>query len=68
MFLKGLTLNLSLRIPLPSPIIAGFGVAGFILGIVSIVKNRDRSFFTILSVVIGLLITVWICAEIMFPH
>ena len=42
MSLKLLTLGISIRIPLPTPFIAGLGVIGFIMGIVSIVKNKDR--------------------------
>jgi hypothetical protein len=68
MALKLWTLGISIRIPLPTPAIAGFGVIGFIMGIVSIVKNKDRSLFTLLSIPIGLLIVFWIAAEIAFPH
>lgn len=55
-------------IPLPTPVIAGFGVIGFILGIISIIKSKDRSLLTLLSVVLGLLVVLWIAAEILFPH
>lgn len=68
MTLKFMTLGISIRIPLPTPFIAGLGVIGFILGIVSFVKNKDRSILTILSIPIGLLIIFWIAAEIAFPH
>jgi len=68
MSLKLLTLGISIRIPLPTPFIAGLGVIGFIMGIVSFVKNKDRSLLTLLSIPIGLLIIFWIAAEIMFPH
>lgn len=61
-------LNLGIRLPLPSPVIAGLGVIGFILAIVSIVKNKDRSLFVLLSIPVGLLIIFWVAAEIAFPH
>lgn len=68
MSLKLMTLGFSLRIPLPTPFIAFLGVIGFILGIVSTVKNRDRAIFTLLSIPVGLLIVFWIAAEIAFSH
>ncbi len=68
MSLKLLTLGISIRIPLPTPFIAVLGVLGFVMGIVSFVKNKDRSLFTLSSIPIGLLIIFWIAAEIAFPH
>jgi hypothetical protein len=68
MFLKFFTLGVSIRITLPTPFIAVLGVIGFIMGIVSVVKNKDRSLLTLLSMPIGLLIIFWIAAEITFPH
>lgn len=65
MSLKMFTLG---RLPLPTPFIAGLGVIGFISGIVSFIKNKDRSILTILSIPIGLLIIFWVAAEIAFPH
>ncbi|MDD4550108.1 MAG: hypothetical protein PHT79_10170 [Syntrophomonadaceae bacterium] len=66
--MKVTTLGISIRIPLPIPFIAGLGVIGFIMGIVSFVKNKDRSLLTLLSIPIGLLIIFWIAAELAFPH
>lgn len=68
MSLKLLTLGISIRIPLPTPFIAGLGVIGFIMGVVSIVKKKDRALLTLLSITIGLLIIFWVAAEIAFPH
>ena len=55
-------------IPLPTPVIAGLGVIGFILGTISMIKSKDRSLLTLLSVILGLLVVLWIAAEILFPH
>ncbi len=68
MSLKLMTLGILIRLPLPTPFIAGLGVIGFIMGIVSFVKSKDRSILTILSIIIGLLIIFWTVAEITFPH
>jgi hypothetical protein len=68
LFILLITLKVTLWIPVPTPLIAGFGVAGLIVGIVSFFKNRDRSLLTLLSVLVGLLIVFWAAAEIAFPH
>ena len=60
--------NIGVRLPLPSPLIAGFGVFGFLLAIISYFKNNDRSLFVLLSLSVGLLIIFWVAAEIAFPH
>ena len=62
-------LNLAfIRLPLPTPFLAVIGTAGFVLGVISIVKNKDKAIFTLLSIPIGLLIIFWTVTEIVFPH
>ncbi len=57
-----------IRLPFRSPFIAVLGAIGFILGLISIFKNEDRSLFVLLSIPVGLLIIFWVVAEIAFPH
>lgn len=68
MLLKLSTLAMLIRLPLPTPLIAVIGVAGFIVGVVSIIKNKDRALLTLLSIPVGLLIIFWTIAEIAVPH
>lgn len=68
MSLKLSTLAMFIRLPLPTPLIAVIGVVGFVVGIVSIIKNKDRALLTLLSIPIGLLIIFWTIAEIAVPH
>ena len=68
MSLKVSALAIHIRLPFPSPILAVIGVVGFALGIISIVKNKDRALFTLLSIPVGLLIIFWVAAEIAVPH
>lgn len=68
MALKLTASGTSIRVPLPIPAIAGFGVFGFAMGIMSVINNKDRSILTLLSIPIGLLIIVWFAAELLFPH
>ncbi|MGJ4850113.1 hypothetical protein ACH6CV_07665 [Bacillota bacterium Meth-B3] len=57
-----------IRFPLPTPFIAGLGVIGFVMGVISAIKNKDRALLTWLSILIGLLVIIWVAAEIAFPH
>lgn len=68
MSIKLSALSVLIRLPLPTPIIAVIGVTGFITGIVSIIKNKDRALLTLISIPVGLLIIFWTIAEIAFPH
>ncbi|MEN6462614.1 MAG: hypothetical protein ABFC94_14760 [Syntrophomonas sp.] len=68
MSLKLSALAMLIRLPLPTPLIAVIGVAGFVMGVISIVKNKDRAFLTLLSIPVGLLIIFWTVAEIAVPH
>ncbi|MGP6139090.1 MULTISPECIES: hypothetical protein [unclassified Jeotgalibaca] len=56
------------RLPLPTLVIAVIGIIGFILGVVAFLKYKDRAIMTIITLVLGLLLTIWVLAEIMFPH
>ena len=44
------------------------GVAGFVIGIVAIAKQKERAMLVYSSVVIGALVTLWIASETYFPH
>lgn len=68
MAIKLSALAMLIRLPLPTPFLAIIGVIGFLLGIISIVKNKDRALLTLLSIPVGLLIIFWTAAEIAVPH
>lgn len=48
--------------------IAALGLGGFLMGIVAIMKNKDRSILNFLSILVGLVIIIWIVGEIIYPH
>ena len=54
--------------PLPTFAIAALGLAGLVTSIVAIFKNGDRAVLTFLPVLVGLIIILWIAAELIFPH
>lgn len=68
MAIKLSALAMLIRLPLPTPFLAIIGVIGFLLGIISVLKNKDRSILTLLAILIGLLIILWTAAEIAIPH
>ena len=68
MSIKLSALAMLIRLPLPTPFLAVIGVAGFVMGVISTVKNKDRALLTLLSIPVGLLIIIWTAAEIAFPH
>ena len=67
MALKLINLEI-IRVPIPTPFIAIIGLIGFIIGLISIIKKKDKALLTLLSILIGVLIIFWTIAEIMFPH
>jgi len=50
----------AIRLPIPTPIIVVLGFVGFLMGLISIIKEKDKAVFTILSILVGLLILIWI--------
>lgn len=68
MAIKLSALAMLIRLPLPTPLLAVIGVIGFLLGIISIVKNKDRAILTLLAIPIGVLIILWTVAEMAVPH
>ena len=54
--------------PMPTFAIAALGLAGFVISIVAIFKNSDRAILTFLPVLVGLVILLWIGAELIFLH
>ncbi len=68
MALKLLGLAAAIRLPLPTPVLAVLGVIGFVLGIISFFRNKDRALFVLLSILVGAVIILWAAAETAFPH
>ena len=50
--------------------LAGFfcGVSAFVVGITSIIKNKDFAVFVFISTTLGFLTLLWVIAEFAFPH
>jgi len=58
--------NLKLTIPFTIAWLSAIG--SFFSGIISIIKNKERSVFVFLSSLIGFLVLLFILAEFLFPH
>ena len=58
--------NLALAIPIT---LAGVcAVAGLVVGLIAVIRKRERSGLVYVAIVIGALVTLWTAAEIIFPH
>jgi hypothetical protein len=68
MAIKMVGLGAAIRLPLPTPALALMGLIGFIMGLIAIIKYKDRALLTLLSIPVGLVIILWTLAEIAFPH
>lgn len=62
--------SLFYAIALPAIIIpAGLsGIAAFIIGLISIIKFKERSWLVYLSCFVGLLVLLFVLGEFLFPH
>jgi len=67
-FLLFIILKMLDLMPLMTFAITALGLAGFVLGVVAIFKHKEKSILTMLSIPIGLMIIIWIGAEILYPH
>ena len=67
-FIVLMSLKIMGLMPLPSPAIVALGFIGFVIGIVAIIKNKERSILVFLSIPVGLLIIFWTAAELIYPH
>ncbi|MGI6435815.1 MAG: hypothetical protein ACOX0F_10735 [Syntrophomonadaceae bacterium] len=61
-------LKLMALTPMPIFAIAALGLAGFVIGILAMFKNKEKALLVFLSIPLGLLIIFWTAAEIMYPH
>mgnify|MGYP003592946936 CR=1 FL=1 len=62
-----MTLKLTIRLPLPSPVIALLALAGLVCAILALVR-KDRGFWIWFALLQGLLVLTWVIAEFLFPH
>lgn len=47
---------------------AASGIAALATGLVALVRERDRAASVLLATLVGLLVTLFVAAEIVFPH
>lgn len=58
--------NLILTVPM---LIAGVsGVSAFAIGLIGVIRSRERSIAVYLATLIGLLVPLFVLGEIIFPH
>ncbi|BBE30433.1 hypothetical protein OSSY52_05740 [Tepiditoga spiralis] len=64
----GQTFFSNLKLTIPFLLAAASGIFSFFTGIISILKNKERSILVFISTGIGAFILFWVSAEILFPH
>jgi len=64
----GETFFSNLKLTIPFCLAAISAIASFFTGIISILKNKERSILVFLTTLLGFLILLWCLAEILFPH
>lgn len=64
----GQTFFSNLKLALSGLSSAASAIASFIVGLISIIKSKERSVLVFISSLIGFLILLWVLAEILFPH
>ena len=67
-FIILITIKIVLWLPLPTFVLAALGIAGFIVGMIAIIKDKDRAVLIFVSILVGILIILWTVLEFVFPH
>ena len=67
-FIILITIKIVLWLPLPTFVLAVLGIAGFIVGMIAIIKDEDRAVLIFVSILVGILIILWTVLEFVFPH
>ena len=66
--LIGMKITGYIHFPLPTFAIATLGIIGLIIGLLAVFRNKDRAILNFLPILVGVVILLWIAAEIIFPH
>ena len=52
----------------PMLLAATSAIAAFIIGLISVVKRKERSVAVVLAIVVGLFVIIFVLGEVIFPH
>lgn len=58
----------NLTLAIPGLLMGISGVCAFFVGIVAIIKSKERSFFVFLATGAGFFVLIFLLGEILFPH
>ena len=61
-------MKMQYSIHVPTFAIAAVGLIGFIMSIIAIFRNKDRSILVLLPILVGIVIVLWTAGELIFPH
>jgi cytochrome bd-type quinol oxidase subunit 2 len=52
----------------PMLLAATSAIAAFVIGLISVVKRKERSVAVVLAIVVGLFVIIFVLGEVIFPH
>lgn len=64
----GETIFSNLKLTIPYFIAVFLAIASFVVGIISVIKKKERSILVFLSIILGFLILLWVLAVFVFPE
>ena len=64
----GETFFSNLALTIPGLLAASCAVTGFVVGMVGVIKSRERSILVYFAILIGLFVLIFVLGEIIFPH
>jgi len=64
----GATFFSNLLLAVPVVIAAISGISAFFMGIIGVIKSRERAIPVYLAILIGFIVLLFVAGEIIFPH
>ena len=67
-FIVLIAMKIQGSLPMPTYTITALGLTGFAMGIVAILRNRDRGILNYMAITVGVVIIAWITTELILRH
>jgi hypothetical protein len=67
-FIVLIAMKIQGSLPMPTFTITALGLTGFAMGIVAILRNRDRGILNYMAITVGVVIIAWIATELILRH
>ena len=64
----GETVFSNLALTIPGMLLVTSGVLAFLTGLISVIRNRERSILVFVAMLVGFFILLFLIGEVVFPH